>query len=161
MTFTQIHPQLARHLVLIDIENLVATSSPTKGEVAVARANLRSVVPDLEEAQCIVACSHHAAPAVAFEFYGARHLWKSGPDGADLALLSVLTNERVEQRFGRVTLCSGDGIFSESVAWLASERVEVTVVALAVALAVRLQLAARSVIEFPSVSSSVNFGSAS
>ena len=57
------------------------------------RKALADVVPDFKTAQRIVACSHHAARTVAFAFPGARHLWRSGPNGADLALLDVLENE--------------------------------------------------------------------
>ena len=52
-----------------------------------ATCALREVVPGFDDAQRIVACSHHAAPTVAFAFPTARHLWRSGRDGADLALL--------------------------------------------------------------------------
>ena len=107
-----------RHLVLIDIENLAATATPTCEEVEMVRAALTAVLPDFRLVQRIVACSHHAAPTAAFAFPGARHLWRSGPNGADLALLDVLENEHVDRRFDRVTLCSGDGIFAASAARL-------------------------------------------
>ena len=103
-----------------------------------ATAALRQVVPGFDDAQHIVACSHHAAPTVAFAFPSARHLWRSGPNGADLALLDVLENERVDERFERVTICSGDGIFAASAAWLAGADVDVTVVSLPGHLAARL-----------------------
>ena len=64
--------------------------SPTQEEVASVVCDLRAVLPGFDSAQRIVACSHHAAPTVAFAFPPARRLWRSGPDGADLALLSVL-----------------------------------------------------------------------
>lgn len=70
----------------MDMENLTGTPSPTCEEVETAKADLRRVVPGFDGAQHIVACSHHAAPTVAFAFRSARHLWRSGPDGADLAL---------------------------------------------------------------------------
>src|SRR5690242_20171346 len=101
-----------RHLVLVDIENLAATGSPTSQDVADVVEALRSAVPAFAEAQCVVACSHHSAATVAFNFPPARHLWRSGPDGADLALLNVLDDENVDDRFGYVTICSGDGIFA-------------------------------------------------
>ena len=91
-----------------------------------------------------------AAPSVAFAFPGARHLWRSGHDGADLALLDVLENERVDQRFGRVTLCSGDGIFAASAARLAGAGVNVTVVALKGHLAAQLVLAAHNIVQLTS-----------
>ncbi len=147
MANTQIPNVSSRHLVLIDAENMAATSSPTTRDMKLLKVALRAVVPDFDTVQRIVACSHHAAPAVAFAFPGARHLWRSGLDGADLALLDVLENEHVDQRFGRVTLCSGDGIFTASAARLASVRVDVTVIARAGRLAPRLELAASHVIK--------------
>ena len=89
-----------------------------------------------------------------------RHLWRSGPDGADLALLDVLENERVDERFERVTICSGDGIFVPSAAWLAGADVDVTVVSLPGHLATRLQFAARNVTLLP-VASVAETGTAS
>jgi hypothetical protein len=148
MTNTRI-AKAGRQLILIDIENLTGTPSPTCEEVEMAKAALRLVVPGFEDAQHIVACSHHAAPTVAFAFRGARHLWRSGPDGADLALLDVLENERVDERFDQVTICSGDGIFAPSAAWLAEAQVDVTVVSLPGHLATRLHLAARYVTHLP------------
>ena len=149
MTNTRIAHKAGRQLILIDIENLTGTPSPTSEEVETAKAALRQVVSGFDDAQHIVACSHHAAPTVAFAFRGARHLWRSGPDGADLALLDVLESERVDERFERVTICSGDGIFTASAAWLASADVDVTVVSLPGCLAARLQLAARHVTHLP------------
>jgi hypothetical protein len=150
-----------RQLILIDIENLTGTPSPTCGEVETAREGLRQVVSGFDDAQHIVSCSHHAAATVAFAFPRARHLWRSGPDGADLALLDVLENERVDGRFERVTICSGDGIFAASAAWLARACVDVTVVSLPGHLATRLRLAARSVRLLPAVGAVAANGSAS
>lgn len=159
MTNTGLDFKAGRQLILIDIENLTGTPSPTSHEVEAAKAGLRQVVPGFDDAQHIVACSHHAAPAVAFAFRGARHLWRSGPDGADLALLDVLENERVAERFERVTISSGDGIFTMSAAWLAGAGVDLTVVALPGHLSARLQLAASHVTLLP-VAPSVSAGSA-
>jgi hypothetical protein len=149
MTNTRAAHKAGRHLLLIDIENLMATPSPNAEEVKRVKATLREVVPGFDSAQSIVASSHHAAPAAAFSFPGARYLWRSGPDGADLALLGVLENERVDERFERVTICSGDGIFAAAACWLARAKVDVTVVSLAGHLAARLQLAARHVTLLP------------
>jgi hypothetical protein len=150
MTDTRFAHKAGRQLVLIDIENLTGTPSPTCEDVEMAKAALRLVVPGFNDAQHIVACSHHAAPTVAFAFQRARHLWRSGPNGADLALLGVLEKERVDERFERVSICSGDGIFAASAAWLAAADVDVTVISLPGHLAARLELAARHVTLLPS-----------
>jgi hypothetical protein len=145
MTNTRIANRGSRQLVMIDIENLAATPSPTIPEVQAVKTALRGIVPGFDHVQRIVACSHHAAPAVAFEFPGARHLWRSGRDGADLALMDVLENEGVDERYGSVVICSGDGIFAEAAAWLAWRGLDVTVVSLKGHLSARPQLAARRV----------------
>ena len=162
MTNTRKAHRAGRQLVLIDIENLIARSSPTCEEVGMAKDALRQVVADFDDAQQIVACSHHAAPTVAFAFGNhARHLWRSGPDGADLALLDVLEYERVDERFERVTICSGDGIFTASAASLATADVEVTVISLPGHLSTRLRLAAQHLILLPPVASTAATESAS
>ena len=150
-----------RHLTVIDIENLAATPNPRREAVRTISTALRDAVPGYDDAQRIVACSHHAAPTVAFEFPAARHLWRSGRNGADLAILDVLKTERVGERFDRVTICSGDGIFAESAARLASAGIEVTVVSLPDQLAVRLELAARTVTLLAATSRNMATGSAS
>lgn len=160
MTNTSVAHKAGRHLILIDIENLTGTPSPSSEQVDTIVATLRKVVPGFDDDQKIVACSHHAARTVAFSFPGARHLWRSGPNGADFALLDVLENERVDARFERVTICSGDGIFAASAAWLARAAVEVTAVSLPGHLAARFNLAARHVTLLPTAPA-IAVGSAS
>jgi hypothetical protein len=141
-----------RTLILVDIENLTATPSPTSQQVETVVASLRLVVSEFDRHQKIVACSHHAAPVVAFTFPSAGLRWRSGPDGADLALLDVIEYERVDARFEQVIICSGDGIFSGAAGWLASRGVAVTVISLPGHLAARLELAAREVRYLPELS---------
>jgi hypothetical protein len=147
MTNTQIPKVADRHLVLIDIEDLADTASPACEEVEMIKVALAEVLPDFDDAHRIVACGHHAAPTVAFAFPRARHLWRSAPAGAGLALLDVLENEHVDQRFGRVTICSGRAIFASGAARLAGANVNVTAVALEGRLSAPLQLAARYVVQ--------------
>jgi hypothetical protein len=134
---------------LIDIENMAATPSPTAEETNDVLAALRKAVPGFDDDQKIVACSHHAARTVAFAFPSARHLWRSGPDGADLALLDVIENEHVHERYERVTICSGDGIFTDTAVSLAQAGVDVTAVSLTGHLSARLHLAARHLTLLP------------
>jgi len=161
MTNTRSANKKGRHLVLIDIENLAATPSPTTQEVEMVTCLLRDAVPGFDQAQRIVACNHHAAPTVSFAFPTARLLWRSGRDGADLALRNVLENELVDERFDQVTICSGDGIFTEAAAWLGCADVDVTVVSLEGHLAARLELAARSVLLLTPAAELAPAGSAS
>ena len=134
-------------MVLVDIENLTGTPSPSTWDVTHAIQCLERLVPSLRESHVVVACSHHAAPTVAFAWRAARHIWRSGPDGADLALLSVLESESVHERFEFVTICSGDGIFADVAGWLGGAGVKVNVISLAGQLSTRLRLAAASVQE--------------
>lgn len=146
---------------MIDIENLAGTPSPTSDDVEAAKAALRAVVPDLDQAQRIVACSHHAAPTVFFAFPTARHLWRSGRDGADLALLDVLENELVHERYDQVIICSGDGLFAGMAASLAAAEVDVTAIAVEGHLSARLELAACQVVRLENTASLVSAGGAS
>jgi hypothetical protein len=155
MTSTRIANRAGRGMALMDIENLAATPSPTAFDVERVIAALAEAVPGFDDAQLIVACSHRAAATVASACPSARHLWRSGPDGADLALLEVLEDEHVEERFEYVTICSGDGIFAAAAARLAEHGVDTTVVALKGHLAARLELAAQHVVLLPPTAISI------
>ena len=73
---------------------------------------------------------------------------RSGRDGADFALLDVLT-ENIPGRYEQVVLASGDGIFAPAVAQLAVAGVPTTVLGLRGCVARPLQLAATRVIYLP------------
>ena len=138
-----------RQLVLIDIENLTGTPSPTHGDLSFAELKLREVISDFDGAQCVVACSHRAAKTVAFSFPGAGRRWRSGPDGADRALLDEMSDLRIMKRFDRLTLVSGDSIFTEAVAALGAAGIETIVVSREHSLARRLRMAALHVTTLP------------
>jgi hypothetical protein len=135
-----------RHLVLIDMENIARCPCPTAVEASAAHVGLRKAVPELDAGQVVVACNHRAAATVSFEFPSALRLWRSGPDGADLALIDQMRDLRVMRRFDRVTLCSGDGIFAETVAALALAGIHTTVVSWADRLSRRLRMAAQGIV---------------
>lgn len=151
----------ARHIVFIDIENLARMPCPEHLDVSVAELKVREFIPDLDQVQCVVACSHRAARAVAFAFPGALHRWKSGPNGADLALIEEMSDLRMMRRFDRVTLFSGDGIFADSMAALAAAGIETTVVSWDHRLSRRLRIAAQHVVTLPLVHAETAFGEAS
>lgn len=148
-----------RHLILIDIENIAGTSAPTEQQVCAARKMLAQVLLGFDAAQRIWACSHHAALAVSWAAPTDRHLWRSGHNGADLALVEVLNTERIGERFGHVTICSGDGIFAECAARLAREGVAVNVVAQRGHLSTRLRLAAHRHVFIPETASALGTAS--
>lgn len=142
--------QQAGHLVVLDIENIAQTPSPSPAELEQVHDRLVEVIDGYEEAPCIVACSHRAAAAVMFSFPRALRRLRSGFNGADLALLEEMAEHRVMDRYAKLTLCSGDGIFTEEVARLGRAGVDVTVVANEGTLATRLRLAAAHVITLQS-----------
>ncbi len=111
---------------LIDIENLVGASELTAANVVEVKTAM-----DLMEgvnAMQVVACSHHNAEVVLFNWPKARIILKSGEDGADLALIMVATDEDIAKRFDRVVIASGDGIFTTVAKKLLEQGVEVSIV---------------------------------
>ncbi|MGD9570933.1 MAG: hypothetical protein AB7V62_03475 [Thermoleophilia bacterium] len=131
-----------RSLHLVDVENLIGTPNPRCGEVdqiASLYAVVAGVAPMDQE---VIASSHRCAKSAWFEWRTtARRLVRSGIDGADRALLEVLENEQPGQRYSRVVIGSGDGIFAEPAARLQASGVNVTVVTREHSLSRRLRLA--------------------
>jgi hypothetical protein len=82
-----------------------------------------------ETAEVHIACSHLAARTVSFAWHGVRHHWKSGPDGADLALLQIIEDpEQIRRRFTDVVIASGDGLFELAALALRKAGVDVLLV---------------------------------
>lgn len=132
-----------RQLHLVDIENLIGKPTPTYADVERCRQEyMARFVCDGDHV--VVACNHRAFATVGFAWRSARHLIRSGPDGADTALLDVVADERVAERFSEVVIASGDAIFTEAAAWLAARGVHVSVVSRPGSLSRRLKLAAGS-----------------
>lgn len=134
-----------RRLVLADVENLLATASPAEQAVVQVFQDLNTILGDLDNTLFEVACSHRAAAAVRWGFPIGRHHWRSGANGADLALIDVLSSGQVIERFQEVVIASGDGIFTAPVTALAAAGVKCTVVSRRDALSARLSLAAHKV----------------
>ena len=108
--------------IAIDIENLYGDCSPqspygplTEQDVAALKRVVEGVY-DCPETPAVVASSHAVAKAVMWGWPEAGRRWRSGPDGADLALLNEYTPAEIAERFARVILASGDGIFTDFVA---------------------------------------------
>lgn len=139
-----------RTLHLIDIENLTGSPSPTAEEVSECRELYeRNFVGRYD--LVVIACSHHAFPAVGWAWPTARHILRSGENGADLALLDVIRLESVAERFNSVNVASGDGIFTNAVAQLGAAGVGVTAVSRPESLARTLRLAVRHLELLPSL----------
>jgi len=135
-----------RRLHLVDIENLAGDPRPSLGQVrhALARYADRLAFDAMDQVE--VASSHLTLLNAALGWPHAHYRVRSGPDGADLALLDVLWHENVAQRFTRVAIASGDHLFAEAAAHLAAQGVWVTVVSLQRSLSPQLRLAACEVI---------------
>lgn len=135
-----------RTLHLIDLENLVGSGHLSCEQVRDAHALYRNLVGVSPGDLVVLATSHHNAKAGWFGWAGnPRRLVRSGRDGADLALLEVIEREAPADRFERVVICSGDGIFADAAAGLAGAGVTVTVASRDGHLARRLSLAASEV----------------
>ncbi|SDL41042.1 NYN domain-containing protein [Arthrobacter sp. ok362] len=131
-----------RRLVLVDIENVVGGAVMLVEQAANAHVAIAEAVSLVGGEQVVIGTSHFGVMATGLGWRGPRILARSGRNGADMALLEVLTEEHVEERFDEVVLVSGDGIFSEAVAALGTAGVNVTVVALAGHCSKRLRMAA-------------------
>lgn len=117
-----------RHLILVDVENIAGTACMGAVDLGRLHADLQAALAGEPAGQWVVASSHRAAAHAAFAFAGARHRWQSGKDGADLLLLEELWAALSTLRYDQVTLCSGDGIFTEVIYELSSAGVETLVV---------------------------------
>jgi hypothetical protein len=136
----------ARRLHLVDIENLAGDPLPSLGQVRQALGLYTGCLALGAMDQVEVASSHLTLVNAVLGWPHAHYRARSGPDGADLALLDVLRHENVAARFTHVAIASGDHLFAEEAAHLAALGVWVTVVSRQRSLSPRLALAAREVI---------------
>jgi hypothetical protein len=136
----------ARRLHLVDIENLAGDSLPSLGQVREALGLYADCIAVGDMDQFEVASSHLTLLNAALGWPHAHYRVRSGPDGADLALLDVLRHDNVANRFTHVAIGSGDHLFAEAAARLAAQGVWVTVVSRRRSLSPRLAQAARQVI---------------
>ncbi len=145
MTFTKTGK---RHQVLVDIENAACTASPEAEWVAEIQRTLIEKLGLTGEEMVVLGCSHHAAKTAAFAWLGGhRRVWRSGADGADLALLEVIDSEPVTRTCDQVTIVSGDWIFANALTSLAAQGITTTVVATRGHLSNRSRIAAHRVVE--------------
>lgn len=135
-----------RGLHLIDIENLAGAALPTFEQIQHVQGSYAGLLTFGALDQVVVASSHKTLLDAARGWPRARYRARSGRNGADLALLDVLWNERVAARFTHVVIGSGDGAFARAAATLTAAGVRVTVVSMRGHLSARLRLAASDVI---------------
>lgn len=136
----------ARRLHLVDIENLAGEALPSLTQVRQALSLYTQCVAFGVMDQVEVASSHLTLVNAALGWPQAHYRVRSGPDGADLALLDILRHENVAQRFTHVAIGSGDYLFAEDAARLAALGVWVTVVSRQRSLSQRLAVAGCEVI---------------
>jgi hypothetical protein len=135
-----------RSIHLIDLENAAGTTALSTELVSALQALYMTVAEVSEGDHVVIATSHYCAPSAWFGWGGnPRRLVRSGPDGADLSLLEVIERERVIERFDRVVIASGDGIFSMAAAQLQAAGLAVTVVTRPGSLHRQLRFAVRDV----------------
>lgn len=137
-----------RRLVLVDIENIANGPCLRAETVRWVKHAVTNAAKIGASDHVVVATSHINLLPVGCNWSGIRYVVRSGPDGADLALLDVLT-EDIPGRYEHVVLASGDGIFAPAVARLARAGVTTTVLGLRGTVARTLQLAASRVIYLP------------
>jgi len=136
----------ARRLHLVDIENLAGDQRPSLRQVRQAQRLYAGCLAFGAMDQVEVASSHLTLLNAALGWPRAHYRVRSGPDGADLALLEVLRHENVARRFTHIAIGSGDHLFAEQAARLAAQGVWVTVVSRPRSLSPGLARAAREVI---------------
>jgi len=118
-----------RTLCVVDVENCASTSDLTLEHALHVQDAINRAVPGI--VMHVVGCSHRNAAAARFAFDRSRIVVRSGVDGADLALIEVLETERIEQRFSRVVIASGDHIFVPAIRRLREAGVEVEALSVA------------------------------
>lgn len=143
----QSRPALAqgRQLVLVDIENIAGGACLTDTAVRRAKTQLGGTGQIGQADHVVIGTSHIGLVQIGSNWDGVRYVVRSGPDGADLALLEVL-GENVAERFESVVLASGDGIFAPTIAEFAAIGIPTTVIGRRGHIARRLLLVASRVI---------------
>ena len=137
-----------RRLIAVDIENMVGGACVHRHQVDWVKSTLSGMLSLGSQDHVVVGLSHIGLLNVGSNWPSIRYVVRSGRDGADLALLDVL-NEDVNVRFDQVVIASGDGVFAQTAAHLASAGVEMTVLARRGKLARSLQNAASQVLYVP------------
>jgi hypothetical protein len=140
-----LHDLALRSLHLIDVENLLGGTSFSEADVAATADVYRAVAGVAIADLVIVSSSHHTALPAWFGWGKARRVVRSGPDGADLALIEIIKTENVAVRFDRIVIGSGDGIFASPAAHLQAAGVAVTVVSRPEFVSRQLRFAVRDV----------------
>jgi hypothetical protein len=117
-----------RECHLLDVENLLGRGQFTASDVAELSRQYSRVTRLARDAQLVAAASSSLWVEIGRGWPGVRPLWQPGPDGADECLLEVIRDEHLADRFSRVVIASGDGIFAKAARELVDLGVDVVVV---------------------------------
>jgi hypothetical protein len=117
-----------RTLHVVDIENLAGAPVPSLDRVSAVQIRYLACLGFGVDDQVVLATSHLGLLNAGLGWPHARHLVRSGKDGADLELIDVLEHENIATRFRHVVIGSGDGGFSQAAADLAARGIHITVV---------------------------------
>lgn len=115
-----------RSIHAIDLQNLLGGTEASHEEIVncfhLWSAHVVGVKPG---DRVVVATSHRMAHTAWFALpaQGIQRVVRSGPDGADLALLDAIDLDRDARRFSRLIIGSGDGIFASLATAAASQGV--------------------------------------
>lgn len=119
-----------RALHLLDIENLLGTPFFTSEDVAHFKRFYETSSFYSDGDLIVIATSSSEGILEANVGWGsARYEFQLGENGADRALIDIIRDENVGERFSRVVVASGDGIFAEHVTSLLKSNIDVHVVA--------------------------------
>jgi len=111
-----------RTLHVVDIENLAGAAIPSLDLVSEVQIRYVARLAFGADDHVVLATSHLGLLNAGLGWPHARHLVRSGKDGADLELIDVLEHENVATRFRHVVIGSGDGGFSQVAASLRGPR---------------------------------------
>lgn len=136
-----------RTVHLVDLENLVGSGHLTEHAAHLAFLAYSALGVVSPGDLVILGVSHHNLIAASYGWPHVRCRARSGPDGADLLLQEVMTDERIEERFGAAIVATGDGGFAEAIASLIGRGLPVGVIAPAGRISTKLRLAASAVCE--------------
>jgi hypothetical protein len=138
---------LDRTLHLVDVENLCAGCNCTIQGVSETACEYLSLFPSTEKDLYVLATSFKNALSCGLGWpTSSQQLMRSGENGADFALIEAYEPHDMAERFGRIVIGSGDGIFTELANKLTALGCHVTVVTRPECLSKRLALAVQSVV---------------
>lgn len=145
--FSAKHLSAHRRLHVLDLENLCGTGHLTSSLIEYVIDAYREDVGIDPSDLVVIGVSHHNMLTAGIAIPAARLCVQSGTDGADLALLDVLTDDATTGRFAGVCIGSGDGIFADIAAAVAAAGVDVVIAKGLSGTSRRLRMAARHLVQ--------------